>query len=74
MKLPRVSGAKVVRALLRAGFREAHVRGSHHYLHHPITGRIVTVPVHSGGEIAPKTLQSILAQVGLTVEEFSEFL
>lgn len=74
MKLPRVSGAKVVRAPLRAGFREAHVRSSHHFLHHPVTGRIVTVPVHSGGEIAPKTLLSILTQAEMTVEEFAGFL
>ncbi|MHB8342469.1 MAG: type II toxin-antitoxin system HicA family toxin [Mycobacteriales bacterium] len=43
--LPAVSGAKVVKALERAGFAVARVSGSHHVLRHP-DGRVVVVPVH----------------------------
>lgn len=74
MKLPRISGAKVVKALKKAGFEPVGVRGSHHYLHHPDTGTLVTVPVHSGKIIAPKTLQTILSQAGVTQEEFRDLL
>jgi predicted RNA binding protein YcfA (HicA-like mRNA interferase family) len=45
MKLPRISGQKVLNALSKAGFKEVHIRGSHHYLFHAVKDRIVTVPV-----------------------------
>jgi predicted RNA binding protein YcfA (HicA-like mRNA interferase family) len=54
MKLPRVTGDKVVKALQRAGFSLVHVRGSHHYLHHPGHDCIVTVPVHAKKTLALK--------------------
>lgn len=67
MKLPRdVSGAQAVRALQRLGFVVVRQRGSHVRL---AKGALhVTVPMHSS--IAPGTLQSILRQAGVSVEEF----
>ncbi|MBN2735191.1 MAG: type II toxin-antitoxin system HicA family toxin [Methanomicrobiaceae archaeon] len=74
MKLPRVPGDKVVKVLKKAGFEPVGVRGSHHYFHNLKNDAIVTVPVHSGKILAPKTLQSILSQAGLTTEEFRKLL
>jgi len=74
MKLPRVTGDKVVKALQRAGFSQVHMRGSHHYLHHPGHDCLVTVPVHAKKTLAPRTLKSILEQSHLSPEEFSSFL
>ncbi len=74
MRLPRTTGVKVVRALKKAGFEVVGVRGSHHYLHHAMRDVIVTVPVHSGKTLAPKTLQTILFQAGITVDEFRALL
>ena len=74
MKLPRVTGGKAVKALQRAGFSLVHVRGSHHYLHHPEHDCIVTVPVHAKKTLAPKTLKSILELAHLSAEEFSSLL
>jgi hypothetical protein len=34
----------------------------------------VTVPVHSGRDLKPGTLRSIIRQAGLSVEEFKELL
>ena len=59
MRLPRVTGNKVVKALRRAGFEEIRMRGSHYYLYHPEKDKLVTVPVHAGKIVAPKTLKSI---------------
>jgi predicted RNA binding protein YcfA (HicA-like mRNA interferase family) len=74
-KLPRVSSQRVLRALLRAGWYEHHTRGSHVYLRHPDrAGRQVTVPVHAGRDLLPKTLASILEQAEITVEELMELL
>jgi predicted RNA binding protein YcfA (HicA-like mRNA interferase family) len=74
MKLPRVTGEKTVKALQHAGFSLVHVRGSHHYLHHPEHDCIVTVPVHAKKTLAPKTLKTILEQSHLSAEEFSALL
>jgi predicted RNA binding protein YcfA (HicA-like mRNA interferase family) len=74
MKLPRVTGDKVVKALKRAGFVEIRQRGSHSYLYHEQKDRLVTVPVHAGKIIAPKTLKSILKQAGLGVDALKELL
>ncbi|MDN7025461.1 type II toxin-antitoxin system HicA family toxin [Methanoculleus sp. FWC-SCC1] len=74
MKLPRTTGEKVVKALKKAGFEAVGIRGSHHYLHHAQRGVIVTVPVHSGKILAPKTLQAILFQAGISPDEFRALL
>ncbi|WP_332450104.1 type II toxin-antitoxin system HicA family toxin [Methanoculleus sp.] len=74
MKLPRTTGEKAVSALKKAGFEGVGIRGSHHYLYHPQRGVIVTVPVHSGKTLAPKTPQTILFQAGITVDEFRALL
>ncbi len=71
MKLPRdLSGEEICRALVRLGFEFQRQTGSHrHYAsgpHHPC------VPMHA--QIRPKTLQSIVRQAGITLEELLEHL
>jgi len=73
-RLPRVAGKDVLRALQRAGFYVVRTHGSHHYLHHGERDILVTVPVHAGRTLAPKTLQSILKLAGLTTEQLTELL
>ncbi len=71
MKLPRdVSGSDLVKALRRLGFTQRRQEGSHIRL---IKGPLkVTVPNHK--TILPKTLQNVLRQANVTVEEFLEVL
>ena len=64
----------MVKALNKAGFEPVGIRGSHHYLHHPKKGTLVTVPVHSGKILAPKTILAILSQADISKEEFRELL
>lgn len=73
-RLPRVSGRKLLKALRKAGFRESHVRGSHHYLRHPDDNRLVTIPVHGSRDLPTGTLRAILRQSDLTVEELIDIL
>ena len=71
MKLPRdVSGPEAVKALRRLGFTITRQDGSHIRLSKG--GLHVTVPNHRA--LLPKTLQSILRQANVTVEEFVENL
>jgi predicted RNA binding protein YcfA (HicA-like mRNA interferase family) len=71
--VPSVPGERIVRALERAGFKVARVRGSHHIMRHA-DGRGTTVPVHQGRDVAKGTLRGILADVGMSVEELQRFL
>jgi predicted RNA binding protein YcfA (HicA-like mRNA interferase family) len=73
VKLPRVSGKQTVDTLLKAGFFIHRIRGSHYVLKHPDTGRRITIPYHRK-TLAPKTLNSILKQAGISHEEFSALL
>lgn len=74
-RLPAVSGRQVVRALERAGFVLARIKGSHHVMEHPNhPARTATVPVHGPTPLRKGTLHAILKQVGLTADEFRGFL
>lgn len=68
-RLPRLSGAEVVRALQRAGFARVSQRGSHAKLRHD-DGRMAIVPLHR--ELATGTLASILRQAHLSPEQLED--
>jgi predicted RNA binding protein YcfA (HicA-like mRNA interferase family) len=72
-KLPRVSAADAVRVLEKAGFFLARQSGSHR-IYKNAEGRRATIPFHSGKELHPKILKSILRDADLTVEEFLEMM
>ncbi|TFH49212.1 MAG: type II toxin-antitoxin system HicA family toxin [Methanothrix sp.] len=72
-KLPRVSASETIRARELAGFFLARQSGSHR-IYKNAEGRRATVPYHSGKELHPKLLKSILRDADLTVEEFLEFM
>ena len=72
-RLPRIKGKEVVKALERAGFRVDRIRGSHVFLIHS-DGRVTTVPVHARETIGPGLLRSILRDVEMSVEAFTELL
>ena len=65
-KLPRVSGAEVVRALERLGFTVARQRGSHIVLRRGSSGCVV--PNHR--ELKTGTLAGVLKQAGVSIEDF----
>jgi Predicted periplasmic or secreted lipoprotein len=72
-RLPRVTAKEVLNALIRDGFEVIRTSGSHHFLHRPGSS-IVTISIHPGEVIKPKTLKSILKQAGLTIEELIDLL
>ncbi|MBE7537616.1 MAG: type II toxin-antitoxin system HicA family toxin [Opitutaceae bacterium] len=65
-KLPHLSGAEIIRALERLGFRQVRQKGSHVILKRASTGCVV--PLHR--ELKVGTLAGILRQAGVTVEAF----
>jgi predicted RNA binding protein YcfA (HicA-like mRNA interferase family) len=71
--MSRLSGMKyreVVRRLRRHGFLfDRPAKGSHEIWYNPRTKQRTTVP-HHPGEVPSGTLRAIVAQTGLSVEEF----
>jgi predicted RNA binding protein YcfA (HicA-like mRNA interferase family) len=65
-KLPRLSGAEVIRALARLGFEQVRQRGSHVVLRRAEKGCVV--PLHK--ELAIGTLRGVLKQAGVSTEDF----
>jgi predicted RNA binding protein YcfA (HicA-like mRNA interferase family) len=73
-KLPRITARRLLQALRRADFFVHHETGSHVNLRHPVKTHLrIVVPRH-GGDLAPKTLKSIINQAELTVEQLIELL
>ena len=71
-KLPVISGAEVVRAFERAGWRCDRQRGSHRILVKSGMNVSLSVPQHR--EVAPGTLRALIRNAAITVEEFSALL
>lgn len=67
--VPVLKPTEVIAILLRLGFVEVRQRGSHKQFRHP-DGRVTTVPVHPGRDIAPPLLRQIIKDIGLTLDEF----
>ncbi len=65
-KLPILSGAEVVRALVRLGFEQTRQRGSHVVMRKGSVGTVV--PLHR--EVKTGTLAGILRQAQISQDEF----
>ncbi|MBR9700832.1 addiction module toxin, HicA family [Candidatus Woesearchaeota archaeon] len=74
MRLPRVSGKRVIKALERAGFSVARQKGSHVIMIRNINGRKhgVVVPKHKELDIG--TLAEIIRQSKLGKKKFVKLL
>jgi predicted RNA binding protein YcfA (HicA-like mRNA interferase family) len=71
-RLPRLTGKDVCKILERKGFTLKRVRGSHHFYVKDGVSAYVTVPVHGGEILHPKTLKSVLTQAKLTPEDLEK--
>ena len=74
MKLPRLSGKEIIKALSKAGFQQVRQRGSHVILVKEMTDgkRSTVVPLHK--EVDKGTLLEIMRQTGLKRDEFIKLL
>jgi predicted RNA binding protein YcfA (HicA-like mRNA interferase family) len=66
------SGREVVKALRRIGFVVDHQRGSHIFLHNLEKNISIVVPNHK--EIKKGTLNSILKETDITIDELKELI
>jgi predicted RNA binding protein YcfA (HicA-like mRNA interferase family) len=73
-RLPRITAAQLLRALRRDGWEIVRQSGSHAALKHADKNGRVTVPIHAGVILNPKTLSTILDQAELTVDNLRKLL
>ncbi len=73
-KLPRLTGAELIRILKLIGFEIRRQKGSHLHLFRENDGRRVTVPVHSGKTIPIGTFKAILKDADLSAEELRKMI
>jgi predicted RNA binding protein YcfA (HicA-like mRNA interferase family) len=74
-RLPSLKPDEVIRALRKAGFEVTRIKGSHHIMRHRVDPtRGTVVPVHAGKDIKRGLLRKIIADAGLTVDEFKALL
>jgi predicted RNA binding protein YcfA (HicA-like mRNA interferase family) len=72
-KLFSLTGKAVIKVLIRAGFEEIRIKGSHHFLRHP-DGRCTVVPVHSRETIGKGLMSQILKDCEISREELQRLL
>ena len=71
-RLPVVSGAKAIRAFVRAGWRKTRQKGSHVTLVKSGVPVNLSIPLHD--ELDRGTLRKLIRLAGLTVDDFVKFL
>lgn len=69
-KLPSIRAREVVRVAESIGFAFDRQRGSHAVYYRALDRRRVVIPMHGTKDIKPGTLRGIIADLGLTVDEF----
>lgn len=73
MSLRPLSARKVIKVLVKIGFRVVRQRGSHVVLKHS-DGRVTVVPVHPREKVGRGLLLKIIKDAKLTKEEFLRLL
>ncbi|MCK5032738.1 MAG: type II toxin-antitoxin system HicA family toxin [Calditrichia bacterium] len=69
-KLRNLSGKSVCKILLKHGFKEVRIHGSHCVMQKSVNDGTITVPVPLHKELRTGTLLSIIRQSGISRSEF----
>ena len=64
-----LTSKKLLKILLKAGFKIDHITGSHYILHNSISKKTVTLPFHTK-DLPKGTLHSIIKSAGLLEDDF----
>ncbi len=72
VKLPVISGEKVVKAFVKAGWKVDRIVGSHVILRKEGSSVTLSVPLHR--ELKKGLLRALIRDANMTVEEFVKYL
>ena len=73
-KLPSASARDVIRVAERLGFTFDRQKGSHAVYIRGSDHRRLVIPVHKGRDLKPGTLRGLIADMGISVDQFVEML
>lgn len=73
-ELPAVRARDLIRVALAVGFVLDRQRGSHAVYFREADKRRIVIPIHSGTDLKSGTLRGIIADMGLTPEQFATLL
>lgn len=73
-KLPVLTAIKLIKILKKQGFVFKHSAGSHQTFFHPLSRRIVSIPVHRGKDLGKGLTKAIIADAGFTEGEFGKLI
>jgi len=71
-KLPVLKTSELLRILFKYGFQPRRKKGSHLILYKEKT--ILVVPIHKGKDIPRGTLENIIKQAGLEIEDIIKLI
>ena len=72
-KIPVIDAATFEKLLFHLGFRMVRQKGSHIFYRHP-DGRYTTLPHHKGKDLGRHLIRTILKEINITIEHYSELL
>jgi predicted RNA binding protein YcfA (HicA-like mRNA interferase family) len=72
--LPQVTSRDLIRVVKQLGFELDRQKGGHAIFYRSSDNSRVVTPIHAGRDIKPKTLCSIIDEMGITPERFKELL
>ena len=73
-KLPIITGDKVVKAFIKAGWIKNRQKGSHVIMTNVISDVILSIPVHKNKTVKRGTLNALIKDAGLSIDEFNNLL
>jgi predicted RNA binding protein YcfA (HicA-like mRNA interferase family) len=73
-ELPAITAREVVRVAKKLGFAFRRQRGSHAIYRRQADGARLTIAMHTGRTLPPKTLAHLIADMGISVAEFRKLL
>jgi predicted RNA binding protein YcfA (HicA-like mRNA interferase family) len=73
-RIPKITAAQLVRVVKKLGYQLDRQSGSHAVYYHAVGHQRVVIPIHARVILKPKTLASILEDLGLSIPEFRRLL
>jgi len=73
-KIPVVKAKDFYSYLLKYGCVEVSIKGSHHKITNPKTGRVSVVTIHAGKDMDKGAFASTLSQLAIDIDDFIDFI
>ena len=67
-KYPIIDAQRLIKILKKHSFELIHIKGSHRVFRHPISKRMVSVPVHKGKDLGRGITKAILEDADIPLD------